>query len=679
MNNIEAKDIVTRLTSRADAVAAYLLPSGRRDGNEWRSGDVSGAPGQSLGIHLSGDKAGVWQDFATGEGGDLLTLWQAVRGCDFKQALQEAADYLGMDTSPDRPKPKTKPLPVRTSPPDGVDGVSRFTYTDASKCAVIYVTRQDTADGKKIRQWGRSADGKGWMPSLKHAPKPRPLYRLPAILKGSGTVCIHEGEKAVVAACKARLHGIHTTTIGGAGNAKHSDFTPLKGRDVCIIPDNDEPGKKHAAQVAKMATEAGAKSVKIIHLPDLPEKGDCVEWLEAGGTDEQWQKLLSNAVPEPGRHADIVRLSDVKPEPITWLWPGRIAIGKINLFAGDPGLGKSLLTVEMAAHVSKGKPWPVDGSQCPRGDVLMLSAEDDLADTIRPRLDASGADVSRVYALPMVTTYSDDGKESKRVPSLVDDVERIGAMLAAHPDIRLLTIDPISAYLAGVDSHKNTDMRAVLSPWADLASRYRVAIVCISHLNKGQGSAMYRTAGSIAFMAAARAAFSVSKDKDDELRRLVLPVKNNLGPDEGGLAYKVEAVDGIPRIQWEPEAVHITAEDALSPDNGDHTERTEVATWLCEILADDPLASKTVEKMARDAGYAWRTVQRAGKECSDIEIKRDGFGKGSRVMWTYIHATETHTRQHINVARMGESGAYGENPPADPDPFDNPEAWQAAI
>jgi len=585
--------------------------------------------------------------------------------------LNEAAEYLGMDTTPARPKPKAKPLPVRTSPPDGVDGKTRFTYTDTDKRPVIYVTRQDTADGKRIRQWGHGPSGKGWIPSLKHAPNPRPLYRLPAILKGGGTVCIHEGEKAVVAAAKARLHGIHTTTIGGAGNAHHSDFTPLKGQAVCIIPDNDTPGEKHAAQVAKMATEAGAKSVKIVHLPDLPEKGDVVEWLQAGGTDEQWRRLLDESKPEPGKYADLVCLADVKPEPISWLWPGRIAIGKINLFAGDPGLGKSLLTVELAAHVSKGKPWPVDGSQCPRGDVLLLSAEDDLADTIRPRLDAAGADVNRVYALPMVAVDSGDGTDYRRCPSLVDDVERIGAMLADNPDIRLLTIDPISAYLAGVDSHKNTDMRAVLSPWADLASRYRVAIVCISHLNKGAGSAMYRTAGSIAFMAAARAAFSVSKDKDDELRRLVLPVKNNLGPDEGGLAYRVEAVDGIPRIEWEPEAVHITAEDALSPDNGEHSERMEAATWLREILADDPLASKTVETMARDAGYAWRTVQRAGKECPDIEIKRDGFGKGSRVMWTYIHATEVHTRQHINVACMGEVGAYGEKPPTDLDPFDD--------
>ncbi|MDQ6960586.1 MAG: DUF3987 domain-containing protein [Mariprofundaceae bacterium] len=321
---IEAKEIAARLASRADAVAAYLLPSGRLDGNEWRSGDVSGSPGQSLGIHLAGDKAGVWQDFATGEGGDLLSLWQAVRGVDFKQALNEAAEYLGMDTNPDRPKP-AKPLPVRTSPPEGVDGVSRFTYTDADKRPVIYVTRQDTQDGKRIRQWGHGPDGKGWMQSLKHAPKPRPLYRLPAILQADGVVCIHEGEKAVVAACKASLYGIQTTTIGGAGNAKHSDFTPLKGRDVCIIPDHDEPGENHAQQVAKLATDAGAKSVRIVHLPDLPPKGDVVEWLAAGGTDKQWRKLIAETKIYTFHPSDKSDKSDKTP------WPEPIPLAQVDI------------------------------------------------------------------------------------------------------------------------------------------------------------------------------------------------------------------------------------------------------------------------------------------------------------------------------------------------------------
>lgn len=267
------------------------------------------------------------------EGNDGAVLIKCHAGC----SADDIVGAIGLDLKdlfpPKDYQPTRKPeklLPVRTSPPDGVDGVSRFTYTDADKRPVIYVTRKGTPDGKSIRQWGCGPDGKGWMPSLKHAPKPRPLYRLPAILKGSGTVSIHEGEKASVAACKARLHGIHTTTIGGAGNARHSDFTPLKGRDVVIVPDHDEPGEKHAQQVARLATEAGAKSVRIVHLPDLPEKGDVVEWLAAGGTAEQWRKLTTEAkvyTLDPSDKSD----KSIWPEPA----PLPSGLAPVNAFDGE--------------------------------------------------------------------------------------------------------------------------------------------------------------------------------------------------------------------------------------------------------------------------------------------------------------------------------------------------------
>jgi len=232
------------------------------------------------------------------EGTDGAVLMKCHAGCELDIVVKAVGLEL-KDLFPQcdyRPEKRpAKVLEVYASPPDGLDGVSRFTYTDANKNPVIYVTRQDTQGGKRIRQWGKSDCGSGWICSLRNAPKPRPFYRLPAILQADGVVCIHEGEKAAVAACKASLHGIHTTAIGGAGNAKHTDFTPLKGRDVCVIPDNDKPGEKHAQQVAALATAAGAQSVKIVRLPGLPEKGDVVEWLESGGNIESWMQLLSDA------------------------------------------------------------------------------------------------------------------------------------------------------------------------------------------------------------------------------------------------------------------------------------------------------------------------------------------------------------------------------------------------
>jgi len=486
MNNIQAKDITTRLASRADEVAAYLLPSGRLDGNEWRSGDVSGASGQSLGIHLSGDKAGVWQDFATGEGGDLLTLWQAVRGCNFKQALNEAAEYLGMDTTPARPKLKAKPLPVRTSPPDGVDGVSRFTYTDADKRPVIYVTRKDTTDGKSIRQWGHSPDGKGWIASLDNAPKPRPLYRLSAILKGGGIVCIHEGEKAVVAAAKARLQGIHTTSIGGAGNAKHSDFTPLKGHDVCIIPDNDEPGEKHAEQVAKLATEAGAKSVKIVHLPGLPPKGDCVEWLASGGTPEAWQKLLDEAkvyVPEiPKRKVTAISIADLLSmeiptrETIIDPWLPDQGLGMIY---GYRGTGKTHVSLGLGVAVASGGRFLQWEAPAPKG-VLFIDGEMP-ARTLQERLADIIAKAEKEPAAPLRIITPD--LQDFGMPNL-SDFEGQKNIEPYLDGISLIILDNISTLCRG-GRENDAESWIPVQEWALRMRARGFSILFIHHSGKG--------------------------------------------------------------------------------------------------------------------------------------------------------------------------------------------------
>ena len=121
---------------------------------------------------------------------------------------------------------------------------------------------------------------------------------------------------------------------------------------------------------------------------------------------------------DPGA-ALLVRLSTVTPERLTWLWEGRLPRGKVVTLDGDPSVGKSTLGVTLAAHITTGKPWP-DGSPCERGNVLVLSAEDGLADTIRPRLDAAEGDPDRVDALTAVRTVTDTGEVVQRPPTLAD-------------------------------------------------------------------------------------------------------------------------------------------------------------------------------------------------------------------------------------------------------------------
>ena len=328
-----------------------------------------------------------------------------------------------------------------------------------------------------------------------------------------------------------------------------------------------------------------------------------------------------------------VRVGDVEPQPVHWLWRDKIALGKLTLLSGDPGLGKSLVTLAIAAAVSRGARWPVGGGNAPIGSVVILSAEDAVADTIRPRLDAAGADCYAIYVLQAVIEIDETSEETERCLSLATDVDRIAVLVSKLGDCRLIVIDPISAYLGSADSHKNAEVRAVLSPLADMAENLNVAILAVTHLNKSGGNAMYRNMGSIAFTAAARASWVVTKDRDDPDRRLVLPVKNNLAQDRLGMAYCVQAAEnGAPVVMWESEPVDVDINDALSTASDEfRSERDDAIDWLKEELKDGiEVSSKELQKRARDAGHSWATVRRAQ---SELGIKPKKKGIDSAWVW----------------------------------------------
>lgn len=174
----------------------------------------------------------------------------------------------------------------------------------------------------------------------------------------------------------------------------------------------------------------------------------------------------------------LVRMADVEPKPIVWLWPNRIPLGKITIFAGDPGLGKSFVTTDIAARVSQGSVWPGDdaGSDEP-GSVLLLSAEDDPADTIRPRLDSAGANPALIFTIP-----------GKRLPdgsldpfNLASDLSRLERRIQQLGNVRLIIIDPVTAYLGETDDHKNGAIRSLMAPLSDLAARNNLAVVLVTH------------------------------------------------------------------------------------------------------------------------------------------------------------------------------------------------------
>jgi len=321
-------------------------------------------------------------------------------------------------------------------------------------------------------------------------------------------------------------------------------------------------------------------------------------------------------------------IAEVNAEPVDWLWPNRIAT-KVNVLAGHPGLGKSQISIAIAATVSIGGTWP-DDTECRQGSVIFISSEDDAGDTIKPRLEAAGADTRRIHVIDAVL----DNKKNPRSWQLADHAV-IGKLLTELGDVRLIIIDPITAYLGNGDGHSTSDVRGLLAPLMDMASRHKFAVLAISHLNKSGGDdAVTRVTGSLAYVAAARAAYVVGRHPTDDNARCLAPLKNNLGDDKTGFGYRVvNAIshDGFDtsRIEWLG-AIEVSADDVLSKPAGKpvdieaNSAKGDAAAFLFDMLKDGPIASTDVYEQAEAAEIAKRTLTRAKKALHIRSVKIEG-------------------------------------------------------
>jgi len=384
---------------------------------------------------------------------------------------------------------------------------------------------------------------------------------------------------------------------------------------------------------------------------------------------------LGGMVPDGTGRAGLVRLSDVVPERVTWLWPGYLPAGKLSLIEGDPSVGKSTLMADLAARVTTGARWP-DGAANPHppSGVLILSAEDGLADTVRPRFDVAGGDPDRAFVLDSVRYTDESGAARERLPTLPDDAPLIRDIVIEH-DVRLIIVDVLMAFLGGkVDAYRDQDVRAALAPLARLCAETGAVMLPLRHLTKGAAQALYRGGGSIGIIGAARTCYLVGRDPDDRERRMIASQKNNLAPDAPTLAYRIEGDEatGTGRIVWEPSPVPNVGPSDLLVEQADRSELSEAATWLACYLSEQGGSAKSADarKAARAEGITDKAL-RVARERLHVATERVGWP--SITMWSLPEAapvapTGAQSRPATRVGTTGHDWAQGEdsNPRAAP-------------
>jgi hypothetical protein len=496
-------------------------------------------------------------------------------------------------------------------------------YQDRAGAEVMVVVRFDKVGKKEFRPFSLAVDG--WR--IRDPEGLLPLYRLPELLASTGTIFLVEGEKCCAAAVALGLNA--TTSSHGSSSARKSDWSPLAGCEVVILPDEDDAGAKYARDVAGILSALKPPAtVRMVKLPDLRLHEDIVDHIarrrgegmaDAAIKDEVERLAVAAEVTTEAAVGDpdgltIVCASDVQCGSVQWLWPDRIPAGKVSLIVGDPGLGKSMLALAlMPAIVSRGWSWP-DGAAGPEvGTVLILSAEDAADDTIVPRLKAAGANTDKVFIIE--GTPRDDGR-GDRLFNLTQDVYRLERAIVSRGDVRLVCIDPVSAFLGGEsDSHKDADVRAVLAPLAKLAEKHGVAVLAIMHLNKAVNQkVIYRSMGSVAFNALARAVWMVIKHPEDGNRRVLTPVKLNLCVSPGGLVFSIVDNGDGPTVCFEPGRVDIDPDEVDDGrKNRESPALAQAVEFLTTFLADGPRPQKDVDFAALAQGISPKGALRRAK------------------------------------------------------------------
>lgn len=353
--------------------------------------------------------------------------------------------------------------------------------------------------------------------------------------------------------------------------------------------------------------------------------------------------------PFDGTKPVIVFASTIPVTKVEWLWHGRIPLGKLTTFAGHGGLGKTFVLTDIAARVTRGAEWPDGTANAAAGSVLYISGEDDPSDTLVPRMMAAGADLDRIaFLTPLML-----GKFT------LADLPLLTAAANQMQGCRLLAIDPPTAYLGGINDHRNAELRSLLTPLAEWAAHNHVAVVFITHVNKPQAAkteAIMRVLGSVAWTNAVRAAHMFAKDPDDDSRRIFVGMKGNNAKERKGLAYRLVQIDpadedSMARVEWLGD-VDLSANDAVGNEAAKPKKRSVAAgEWLEELFAETfIIPSGEIFKIKKAETNISDDALREAKDLMGIRARQECDGDGKN-RWVWVWDPDAKARWKVRKER----------------------------
>ena len=493
--SLDKDELRARLLDQLETVLTYLFPRGRRQGSRFLVGNLQGDPGDSLVIELEGDKRGVWIDFATGESGDILALWAAVRGFRLPVQFIELLEDIGEWMVVPRFDRHDAASVARSSPACDDLGAhsAKWDYLSADGKLLACVYRYDTPSGKQYRPWDVKTRSM-------RMPEPRPLYNLPAIANAEAVVLV-EGEKCADALMHIGI--VSTSAMGGAATAiDKTDWTALQEKTVVVWPDHDEAGAKYADVVIAKLHSIDARVRRVVVPEGKPKKWDAADALAEGfDVNSLLRASIAMTAASAQRALDLSQWLAIErfvgePQARRWLVEGVFPMAQASLVAAGGGVGKSFLLLALAREVAAfdgvwaNAPKLFGGALAVQGTAIYVTAEDDAIE-VHNRLNALGRIPDGLYVLPLpdaggaVPLFAPDS--GTRGPSITAAWTELERQLRAMPGLGLVVLDPLQP-LCALDLNVPENAQFVCSRLAALAACTGASVIVSHHFAKREAS-----------------------------------------------------------------------------------------------------------------------------------------------------------------------------------------------